>query len=120
LANKHKKLEAVDVAYTISQVDSPEEHVLHVLSNTPEQWKYDLLQMLLEGALSNQIGYMDAKHAVTGEMHRLLVGLELDLNGKINAYPIARLLDTEEATTYLAPDGRGNFDGNVAETVLSS
>jgi hypothetical protein len=99
-----------DEAYTLSQVDAPEEHVLHVLSNDPQSWKYDLLQMYLEGAMRNQVGYMDAKHLPTGEMHRLLVGLELDSEGNINAYPLARLLDSYEITDYAAPDGRGNFD----------
>lgn len=86
------------------------EHTLHVLSNDPQGWKYDLLQMLLEGAMNNQIGYMDALHKDTGESHRLLVGLQYN-DGKVEAFPLARLFDTEEVNQYIAPDGKGGWDG---------
>ncbi len=93
------------------------EHVLHVLSNDPQTWKYDLLQMLLEGALNNQLGYMDALNKTTGETHRLLVGLQVSDIGLIDAYPLARLLDAEEVENYIAPDGRGGWDGNRPEYI---
>lgn len=118
--NKLKLVEK-DVAYTSSFIpESPEvEHVLHVLSNDPQAWKYDLLQMLLEGVMTNAVGYMDARHAVTNEPHRLLVGLELDSNGAVNAYPLARLLEPDEIADYIAPDGKGGWaDDNVAKPVL--
>jgi hypothetical protein len=95
---KRKKQEAV-------------EHMLHVLSNDPQTWKYDLLEMLLQGVLANQIGYMDALNRETGVTERLLVGLEPNAQGLLSAYPLARMLDPEEANLYIAPDGKGGWDG---------
>jgi hypothetical protein len=94
------------------------EHVLNVLSNQPEGWKYDLLQMILEGAINNQIGYMDALNKTSGEAERLLVGIELTNDGQYLTYPLARLLETDEVTNYLAPDGFGGWGGT--ETSESS
>lgn len=87
------------------------EHTLHVLSNDPQGWKYDLLQMFLEGAINNQIGYMDALHKDTGENHRILVGLQYHPDGKVEAFPLARLFETDEVERYIAPDGKGGWDG---------
>lgn len=107
--NRNKKTE--EVAITTSVVQSNEqEHVLHVLSNDPQTWKYDILQMLLEGVMNNLVGYMDAKNTVTGNTERLLVGLEL-AGDKVNAYPLARLLEPDEIANYQAPDGKGGYDG---------
>lgn len=87
------------------------EIVLNVLSNDPQGWKYDVLQMLYTGAVNNQLGYMDALNTDTGEVDRLLVGLEPEADGKFSAYPLARFLEAEELKRYLAPDGLGGFDG---------
>ncbi len=82
---------------------------LHVLSNEPQPWKYDLMQMLYTGSINNQLGYMDAMNKDTGELERLLVGLQLNNEGKVDAYPIARFLEQDEITKYLAPDGKGAY-----------
>jgi hypothetical protein len=94
-----------------------QEHMLHVMSNDPTSQKYDLLEMLLSGMYKNQIGYMDAMHKETGAIERLLVGLEPTPAGTFAAYPLARLLEPEEVSNYLAPDGQGGWDGRDSETV---
>jgi hypothetical protein len=86
------------------------EYALHVLSNEPSQFKYDFLEMLYHGAMGNTIGYMDAKRRDSGEIERLLVGLELNAEGKVDAYPLARFLNPEEVANYQAPDGRGGWE----------
>lgn len=109
-----------DVAVTESYVSAEREYTLHVLSNEPQAWKYDLLQMLLEGVMNNQIGYMDAFNTATGKVDRLLVGLEPNVaTGLFDAFPLARMLDDDEISKYLAPDGHGNWNGNVPETTPS-
>lgn len=86
------------------------EHVLNVLSNDPQKWKFDLLEMFLQGAIYNQIGYMDALNKNTGVTERLLVGIEPNANGTFSTYPLARLLEADEINNYIAPDGKGGWD----------
>lgn len=83
--------------------------VLNVLSNDPSEYKYSLLQMFYDGAFLNQIGYMDAKHKTTGEIHRVLVGMQPNDKGSVDAFPIARLLEADEVQQYLAPDSKGGY-----------
>lgn len=86
------------------------EYALHVLSNEPTAIKYDLMEMLYRGAITNTIGYMDAMRRDDGKIERLLVGLERHADGAIAAYPLARFLDPEELANYMAPDGKGAWE----------
>lgn len=87
-----------------------QEYVLHVLSNEPTKGSYDLMEMLYKGALFNNIGLMDAMHKDSGKIEQLLVGLEWSKEGKVAAYPLARLLEPAEVANYLAPTGTGAWE----------
>lgn len=84
---------------------------LIVFSNEPQAYLYDLLEMVYTGALSGQIGLMEALHTESGEIHRLIVGTEWN-EGKqaLDAYPLARLLDPRQVAEYQAPDGKGGYE----------
>ncbi len=70
-----------------------------------------LLHLLYDSVFKNLVGIMHAKHKTTGEIHTVLVGLEGTDDGQVNTYPLARILTLEEQGEYLAPDGKGGYDG---------
>lgn len=83
---------------------------LNVLSNEPTKRCYDLLEMFYHGAAEGSIAYMDALDTTTGKVVPLLVGLSLNPDtNKIDSFPLARILDKEEITNFVAPDGKGNY-----------
>lgn len=91
----------------------PQEVMLHVLSNEPTHQKYDILEMFIRGAMVNTIGYMDALNQETGKEEQLLVGLQANANGKFDVFPLARILQADEVTKYLAPTGDGAWDAKA-------
>lgn len=100
MANKHKRL---------VKKKGPE-MVLNVLSNDPQANKYDLLQMFYQGAFENTIAYMDAEDPLTGDIVPVLCGISRNtLNNKIDVFPLARILDQDEATRLQAPSGHGDY-----------
>ena len=87
------------------------EIALAVFANDPKSSDYDLLQMLYTGAFSNQLGLMLAKHKDSEEIHKLIVGTEWNAEAKkLETYPLARILTPEEINSYIAPDGKGNYE----------
>ena len=96
------------------------EFVEHILTNNPE--KYQRLEMMFKmyytGAFENTIGIMEAVDKETGRESVLLVGLTFnEVNGEkviADCYPLARVLDKDEVSNYLGPDGRGGYWGQEA------
>lgn len=84
---------------------------MFLLTNDLNPEKENLLRMFYRGVASGQIAYADLKNVRTEEVIPMLVGLELDKNGKvIGAMPIARLSSGEEMDDdYLFPDGQGGY-----------
>jgi hypothetical protein len=69
---------------------------------------HQLLEMFHRGVLENTIGLMEAKNTETGAIERLIVGVAHDGEDTFT-YPLARLLEPEEAGKYVGPDGQGGY-----------
>jgi len=81
-----------------------------VLTNEMTPQKVALMEMFYRGAFANTLAYMDALNEETGEVEQLLVGFEKDpKTGKVDTYPLAKLLTPEELSKYKAPDGKGGY-----------
>lgn len=108
--------EAADAAKTIEATEASP--ILFKFTNKAESPHLDaLLTMFYEGAFRNHLGIMEAWSLADEEEHLILVGVELDEDGKPNCFPIAKCLRAEDVTNYLAPDGKGGFfdPSNVVE-----
>lgn len=69
------------------------------------------LAMFYSGAFRNSIGIMEARRELeNGEVVPvlLLVGVEQE-DDKFKCFPLAEILSSEKATTYLHPDGEGGY-----------
>lgn len=69
------------------------------------------LAMFYSGAFRNTIGIMEARRELeNGEVVPvlLLVGVEQE-DGKFHCFPLAEILSSETAATYLHPDGEGGY-----------
>lgn len=86
---------------------------LSVMSNSPNEHLYQTLQMLYREAYLNNIGIMAAKRKDNGEVDLILVKLAPNAEGKIDSYPMAKILDAAEAGNYYAPDGKGGWIGET-------
>jgi hypothetical protein len=83
---------------------------LYKFTNKAESPHLDaLLTMFYEGAFRNHVGIMEAWSLEDEEEHLILVGVELDEDGKPNCFPIAKCIRAEDVTNYLAPDGKGGY-----------
>lgn len=92
---------------TVPVVVSP---VIYKFTNRAESNDLDmLLKGFYQGAYSNAIGIMEAYNLDTESVDVLIVGVQLDENGKPDCYPLARALTTKEMHRYLSPDGEGRF-----------
>ena len=81
-----------------------------VLTNDMTPQKVALMEMFYRGAYANTLAYMDAFNEETGEVEQLLVGFEKDeKTGKVDTYPLAKLLRPEDIKVYKAPDGKGGY-----------
>jgi hypothetical protein len=69
----------------------------------------DILAMFYMGVANNQLGVMQAFNIEKGETELVLVGVQLDEDGKPDCYPLAKVLAAEDTLNYLAPDGKGGF-----------
>jgi hypothetical protein len=69
----------------------------------------DLLAMFYMGVANNTLGIMEAFNLETGEKELILVGVELDADGKPDCYPLASCLSVEQTRNYLAPDGKDGW-----------
>lgn len=98
--------------------EAVEENVIRVPAN-PVMYKFtnkeespyldSLMMMFYQGCYSNTIGIMESHNLKTGEVEMILVGVELDAEGKADCYPLAVLLRAEDVPNYLSPDGKGGF-----------
>lgn len=86
------------------------ELVLYKFSNKVDSPYLDtLFGMFHHAAFSNSIGIMDAWNLETEQEETILVGVELDEDGKPDCYPLAKVLRAEDVSKYLAPNGKGGY-----------
>ncbi len=86
------------------------ELVLYKFSNKVDSPYLDtLFGMFHHAAFSNSIGIMDAWNLETEQEETILVGVELDEDGKPDCYPLAKVLRAEDVGKYLAPNGKGGY-----------
>ena len=84
--------------------------VLYKFTNQKNSEELDtLLAMFYQGVYNNAIGIMQALNLNTGKEDIILVGIQLDENGKPDCFPIAKGLRIEDVRDYQAPDGQGGF-----------
>ncbi len=84
--------------------------VLYKFTNQVESPELDdLLALFYRGIYANSVGIMQAHNLDTGEEELILVGVNLDEDGKADCYPLAVCLSVENTRKYLAPDGKGGF-----------
>lgn len=96
------------------QTEVPELELVEYIftNNKTNPFPQQILHMLYDGVFKNLVGIMEAKHAPSGEIHTLLVGLDKADDGTIDTYPMARILSQAEQSEYLAPDGKGGFSND--------
>lgn len=75
------------------------------------------LDMLYRGAFENTLGIMEALNTETDEVELLIVGIQHNEDGTTDNIPIARVLDINLVSKYLAPDGKGGWLENELEEV---
>lgn len=73
-----------------------------------------ILHAFYDGVVKNRVGIMHAKLANSDEVHTLLVGIEVNEEGDVGCYPLARLLSADEQNLYIAPDGNGGWQDGSA------
>lgn len=103
-----------------AQTQAPvKEMVLYKFSNKESTPYLDsLFAMFHHGAFTNSLGIMEAWNLDTEQEEILLVGVELDENGKPDCYPVAKVLRAEDISKYLSPNGKGGyFDPQNAKEV---
>ena len=96
----------------ITTLLSPEvkEMVLYKFTNKADTPYLDsLFQMYHHGAFTNRLGIMEAWNLETEREEIILVGVDIDEDGKPDCYPIARVLRAEDVGNYLAPNGKGGY-----------
>ncbi len=81
---------------------------LHVLANETPPMAEELLKTLYTATFDNQIGLMYAKNKETDQVEGILVGLQVS-GDDFNCFPLAKILTSEEAIKYLAPDRKGGW-----------
>lgn len=81
---------------------------LHILANQEPPMANEMLKMFYNAAFANQIGLMFAKNSETDKVEGLLVGLAVD-GDDFNCFPLAKVLTSDEAAIYLAPDRSGGW-----------
>lgn len=89
-----------------------EEHqpILFKFTNKEESpWLDSVLAMFYDGVFRNRIGIMDAWNLETEQEETILVGIELDEEGKPDCFPLAKLLRAEDVKNFLSPDGKGGY-----------
>lgn len=69
-----------------------------------------LFHMFHTGAFANKIGLMHAKLKDSDEVHTVICGVHVD-GDNVLAFPLAKVLTTDEQDEYLAPTGDGSYVG---------
>lgn len=99
MANKHTKIKP-DKVLDVN---------LYIFSNNPEErGTLQHLQMFYRGAFENTIGIMRARNKDTGSIESILVGVDV-AEGNTRVYPLAKILDPQEALLFQSPDGQGGY-----------
>lgn len=84
--------------------------VLYKFTNATEAPHLDnLLAMFYQGSFDNKLGIMDSFNLDSEEVETILVGVDVDKDGKPVCYPLAKLLRAEDTSRYLSPDGIGGY-----------
>lgn len=84
--------------------------VLYKFTNQVESHQLDdILKMFYQGTYGNTLGIMTAFNLTTSEEELVLVGVVLDADGKADCFPLAKILSSEDAGQYLAPNGKGGY-----------
>lgn len=93
-----------------ADVEERKAPILYKFTNKPESHELDdLLAMFYLGVANNSLGIMESFNLESGETELILVGVELDADGKPDCYPLASCFSVERARNYLAPDGKGGW-----------
>lgn len=93
---------------------------LHILANEEPPMAAEMLKTFYNATFQNQIGLMYAKNIETGKVEGILVGLAVD-GDDFNCFPLAKVLTSDEAINYLAPDREGGWQSMITgepETVI--
>lgn len=107
--------ETVDDIVDIGPDGNPLEQIsvsgnLFIFSNNPKDAPAEsLLTMFYEGVLMNTLGIMRALNTETGQEELLLVGVQDEGDGRINTFPVAKVLGREAPAIYRSPDGKGGW-----------
>lgn len=84
--------------------------VLYKFTNAAESpWLDSLLSMFYNGTATNTIGIMDGWNVKTQEPELVIVGVQVDAEGKCDLWPLATVIPAEKTSHYLAPDGKGDY-----------
>lgn len=84
--------------------------VLYKFTNAAESPYLDsLLAMVYQGAFDNSLGIMECWDLSTDDVAVVIVGVQLDENGKAECYPLFKLLKAEDVPNFLSPDGNGGY-----------
>ncbi len=86
---------------------------LIVLANEEPPMAEMLLKNLYNAAFQARIGLMYAKNEETGEINPLIVGLDTD-GDNFTCFPLAKIMNSDEAMKYLAPDRMGGWQPMLA------
>lgn len=110
--------EMVEVAITgeVHEAQHPDGKPIRELCFTNDKTNPFIRQQFhiwMQASYANAVGLMHAKRKDTGEIHTLLVGVEVQEDGSIATYPLAKILEPEEQNKYLAPDGEGGYIGGA-------
>lgn len=108
MSNKHKKLPTKATAPAM-------DIKLFVYTNDlNEPGTVEILKLFYKGSFENTIGIARCKNAITGKIESILVGISPQEGG---FYPLAKVLDPQEAANLLPPNGEGGyFEPTKAET----
>lgn len=93
----------------VTEENAVEFNILTFTNKAPDPAAESLLRLFYEGAITNTIGVMRAAHIDTGEEVLLLVGVAPKENGTSDVFPLARVLNHNDAFAYKSPDGKGGW-----------
>lgn len=84
--------------------------VLYKFTNQESSPNLDnILAMFYQGVYDNRIGIMEAYNIETETEELILVGVELDENGKPICFPLCGVLRAEDIKNFLSPNGKGGY-----------
>lgn len=83
---------------------------LYKFTNKEESPQLDnILAMFYTGVNDNTIGIMESWDLENEREALILVGIEVDENGKPVCFPLAQILRAEDVGSFLSPDGKGGY-----------